>query len=224
MKSYLFCFLTLFATVAIAQENNPANDPEAAALMKKVSEKYQSYKNISASFTLLIQHPKTNPNEDERKYIDTVKGQVLLEKEKFKVSVKDQQIFCDGKTIWTYTPSDKEVQVNDYQETDDVFSPSKIFTLYKEGYMYMIREKKTENGKKVTVIEMAPPNKKVTYFKIDITIDNAALQIVESKVFEKNGVRYIYRMTKQTTNVSTNAETFSFDPKMHPGVKVIDLR
>jgi outer membrane lipoprotein carrier protein len=224
MKLFPLYFLTFIALVAFAQKENPANDPEASALMKKVSEKYQAYKNISATFKLLVQHPKVNPNDDDRKYVDTLAGQILLEKEKFKVSIKDQQIICDGKTIWTYSPADKEVQVNDFQETDDVFSPSKIFTLYKEGYLYQIREKRVQNGKNVTVIEMASPNKKMTYFKIDIIIDDATQQIIESEIFEKNGVRYIYRIIKQNADVSTNAETFTFEPKKHPGVKVIDLK
>jgi outer membrane lipoprotein-sorting protein len=207
-----------------AQADNPANDPDAGALLQKVSEKYKSYKNISASFMLFIQRPKLKPEDDDRKYMDTVKGQILLQADKFKISVKDQQIFCDGKSIWTYVAADKEVQLNTYEESDDMFSPSKIFMLYKEGYLYNIKEKKVVNGKNVTILEMAPPNKKLTYFKIDITVDDASLQLVESKVFEKNGVRYIYRLTKQTPNVNTSSDTFMFDAKKFPGVKLVDLR
>jgi outer membrane lipoprotein-sorting protein len=140
--------------------------------------------------------------------------------------MKEQLVVCDGKNIWTYIPDGKksEVQLNYYEESDDVFSPSKIFSLYKEGYVYQIKEKKTVNGKDLTVLEMAPPNKKLTYFKIDITVDEASLQILESKIYEKNGTRYIYKLTKQTPNAATSAETFTFDTKKYPGVKVVDLR
>jgi len=210
--------------VCVAQKENPANDPEASAMLQKVSEKYKAYKNISASFLLLIQRPKIKPEDDDRKYTDTVKGQITLQESKFKIAVKDQQIFCDGKSIWTYVASDKEVQLNTYEESDDMFSPSKIFMLYKAGYLYQIKEKKIVNGKHETVLEMAPPNKKVTYFKIDITIEDESLQLVESKIYEKNGVRYIYKLTKQTPNVATSDDTFMFDVKKHPGVKQVDLR
>lgn len=227
MRFMKYSLLTLLAIISLhtfAQTNNPANDPEAAAMLRKVSEKYKAYKNISAGFLLLVQRPKLKPEDDDRKYVDTVKGQITLQKDKFKISIKDQQIVCDGKTIWTYVASDKEVQVNNYGESDDMFSPSKIFTLYKEGYLYNIKEKIIVNGKHLTVIEMAPPNKKLTYFKINITIDDATLQLVESKVFEKNGVRYIYKLAKQTPNVSTTDATFLFDAKKYPGVKLVDLR
>lgn len=226
-KSLRFIFLILFAFISnslFSQADNPANDQVAVDLLKKASEKYKGYKNISANFKLLVMRPKLKPQEDDRKYTDTLTGQILLEGVKFKISIKEQEIVCDGKNIWTYVPADKEVQVNYFEETDDVFSPSKIFSLYKEGYLYMVKEKTVINGKNVTVIEMAPPNKKLTYFKIDVTIDNTSLQVIESKIYEKNGTRYVYKLTKQTPDVSTQNDTFTFDPKKHSGVKVVDLR
>jgi outer membrane lipoprotein-sorting protein len=225
MNKYVALVLVLFVFVQIqAQKQNPANDAEAAALIQKVSEKYRSYKNISVGFKLITQRPKLKPEDDDRKYADTLSGQILLEGIKFRITIKEQQIICDGKNIWTYIPSDKEVQLNNYEESDDIFSPGKIFALYKEGYLYQIKEKKVLNGKNVTVIEMAPPNKKLTYFKIDIVIDDATLQVLESKIYEKNGVRYIYKLLKQTPNANVAADSFTYDVKKHTGVKLVDLR
>lgn len=219
----LSIFYCLSSIVCTAQ-NNPANDTEAASLLQKVSEKYKTYKNISADFKLVIQRPKLKPEESDSKYTDTLKGKILLEQSKFNISIKDQQIICDGKNIWTYTPDDKEVQVNYFEETNDIFSPSKIFSLYKEGYLYQIKEKKTVAGKAATVVEMAPSGKKLSYFKIDVTIEDATQQIIESKIYEKNGIRYVYKLTKQIPNITTNAASFTFDAKKFPNVKVVDLR
>jgi chaperone LolA len=203
-----------------AQNSNPSSDPEAAALLQKVSDKYKAYKNISADFKLTVQRPKLKPEDDDRKYTDTLKGQIQLQGSMFSIHINEQQIICDGKNLWTYTPSEKEVQVNYFEETDDVFSPSKIFTLYKEGYMYRIKEK----AKNLTVLEMNPSNKKVSYFKIEVTINETTQQIVESKIFEKNGARYTYKLTKQTPNSAITSGTFTFDEKKYPKVKVVDLR
>ena len=154
MRCFLFAVLIILSIQIFAQKENPANDPEAAALLQKVSEKYKTYKNISANFTLLIQRPKLKPEDSDRKYVDTVKGQITLQADKFKLGVGNQQIICDGKTIWTYVPADKEVQVNNYEESDDMLSPSKIFMLYKAGYLYNIKEKKVVNGKRILVPKM----------------------------------------------------------------------
>ena len=71
---------------------------------------------------------------------------------------------------------------------------------------------------------MAPSGKKLSYFKIDVTIEDATQQIIESKIYEKNGIRYVYKLTKQIPNITTNATSFTFDTKKFPNVKVVDLR
>ncbi len=220
----LFFFLFSFAIIVNGQVANQYNDTAAASLLQRVSEKYGAHKNISAEFKLVIQRPKQKPEDSDKKYTDTLSGKILLQGSKFNITIKGQQIICDGKNIWTYMPSENEVQINLYEESDDIFSPSRIFNLYKEGSLYQIKEKKIVNGKKVTVIEMSPANKKLSYFKIDITVDDATLQIVESKIYQKNGTRYTYKLIKQTPGISTTDTSFIFNPAEHPGVKVVDLR
>lgn len=214
----------LLAISSILMAQNSANDPQAAALLQKVSNKYKQYKSINTQFKLLVMKPKMRPEDDDRKYTDTITGSIVLSGTKFRVDVNAQKIFCDGKNIWTYIPSDKEAQVNTYEESDDIFSPSKIFSMYKEGYMYQIKERRTVNGKSQTVVELAPVNKKVSYFKIDVAVDDESSQIVESKIYEKNGVRYIYKLSKQTFDGSFSDGEFTFDAKKYPGVKLVDLR
>eukprot|EP01031_Cornospumella_fuschlensis_P049255 gene49255-60296_t len=45
----------------------------------------------------------------------------------------DQQVICDGKTVWAYLKESNEVNVYDYDETEDELSPNKVFDFYKEG-------------------------------------------------------------------------------------------
>lgn len=225
MNKLFFVYIIVFNAIAVfAQADNKLSDPVASALLQKVSSKYKTYQALSADFKLIINRPKIKPTDDDRKYIDTIGGNIILQGEKFRIKVSDQQFICDGKNIWTYIPKDKEVQVNYFEESDDVFSPSKIFTLYQEGYSYQIKEKRNLGGKSIVVIEMSPVNRKVSYFKIDITIDETNLQILESKVYEKNGARYLYKLIKQIPNPTIDAGTFTFELKKFPGVKVVDLR
>jgi outer membrane lipoprotein carrier protein len=220
-----FLMLVFFAVAhlaASAQTKTP-NDPEAATLLKTISDKYKAYNNISISFKLIIAKPKMKPTDDERKLTDTLSGTALLSGSKFSVDINRQKTICDGKNIWTYMPADKEVQVNYYTEGNDIFAPSKIFNLYREGFNYQTKEKKTVNSKSITVIELVPGNMQ-TFFKIDVSIDEAAQQIVETKIYERNGTRYTYKIAKQTPNTSATAASFTFDAAKYPGVRVTDLR
>lgn len=223
-QQFVVFILAVFLSVNSSAQANTVNDTEASSLLQKVSEKYKAYKNVAADFKLVVQRPKLKPEDDDRKYTDTLKGKIILQQAKFNIDIKGQQIICDGKNIWTYTPLEHEVQVNTFEETDDIFSPSKIFTLYSEGYTYQIKEKKTISGKPSTVVEMSPQSKKASYFKIDVTVDDATTQIVETKIYEKNGTRYVYKLTKQTPNAPSTDDTFTFDARKYPGVKIVDLR
>lgn len=200
------------------------NDPEAAALLQKVSDKYKSYKSIEADFTLTTIRPKLKPDEPDSKYTDEQTGRIYLKGNKFKISLSGHEIICDGKNIWTYTLNTKEAQVNYYEDNDEIFSPTKIFTIYKEGYSYQVKEKKVFQGKNITIIEMSPSNRKVSFFKIDVGVDVASANVLESKIYEKSGTRYIYKVNKLNSSVTLSDEFFSFDSKKFPGVNVVDLR
>lgn len=223
-KQLFFFFLIFISATSFSQTSTPENSPEASDLLKRVSEKYKAYKNITAEFKLVIQRPKLKPEESDKKYTDTLKGKIQMQGAMFNIDMKGQRIICDGKNIWTYSQADREAQVNYFEETDDVFSPSKIFSLYKEGIQYQVKEKKEVNGKSVTVIEMSPPNKKASYFKLEVSIDAASLQLMETKIYEKNGVRYTYKFIKQTSDSKLGDELFTFDAKKFAGVKLVDLR
>jgi hypothetical protein len=82
--SIVLLFLA-FALLSFQNNQNSINDPEATALLQKVSARYKSYKNVSAGFKLLMQRPKIKPTDDERKLTDTLSGDVLLEGAKFKM-------------------------------------------------------------------------------------------------------------------------------------------
>jgi outer membrane lipoprotein-sorting protein len=226
MKNILSLLLIVFSFGAIhaQQQSSVVADPEAGALLEKAAAKYKAIKGIDADFVLTTIRPKLKPEDPDSKYTSDDKGKLYMKGSKFKIIMNGVEVYCDGKTIWSYSPKSKEIQVNDYEESKETFSPTKIFSVYKEGYSYQIKEKKTYNGKNVTVIELAPQNKKVSFFKIDVAIDDATDDVMESKVYEKSGIRYIYKIAKLNTSIVLSDDFFTCDPKKYPGAKVVDLR
>lgn len=200
------------------------NTDAAKELMRKSTEKYKAYKSAEVAFTLTTIRPKLKPEESDAKYTSIETGKLLLKGVKFAINLSGHEVACDGKTIWAYSNAAKEIQINDYEESENVFSPSNIFKMYNEGYLYQIREKKVFQGKNVSIIEMTPSNKKVSYFKIDIAIEESTNTIMEIKIYEKNGTRYIYTINKFSPNVTIAEDAFIIDTKEHPGAKVVDLR
>jgi outer membrane lipoprotein-sorting protein len=225
MKNVFSLFLMLILSQLYAQQ--PAKtyiEDEADIALKKMSARYEAFKTIKSDFKLIITQPKVKPTDDEAKLTDTIAGSIYLKGEKFKILLPNQEIFCDGKNMWTFNMKDKEVQLDLFEENDDVFSPSKLFSFYKTGFSYQVKEKKTVAGKKVIVAEMSPVNKKTSYFKIDVSIDEATAALVQSKIYAKNGVRYTYIIVSEKPNIDLTDNFFVFDSVNFPAVKVIDLR
>jgi outer membrane lipoprotein carrier protein len=222
----ILCCSLMLTTALAAQspKGTSLNDPEAGAILDRASAKFKSYVGTETDFSLTTIRPKLKAEEPDSKYASIDNGKLIMRGNRFKIDIHGHEVICDGKNIWTYAVKDKEAQVNYYEESKEVFSPTKIFTLLKEGFAYQIKEKKSWQGKAVTVIELAPVDRRVSYFKIDVAIEDQTHAIIESKIYEKSGVRYIYKIVKLKPNAALADDIFVFDPKKYVGVNIVDLR
>jgi outer membrane lipoprotein-sorting protein len=55
-------------------------------------------------------------------------------------------------------------------------------------------------------------------------VDKATKVIMSTRVFEKNGNRYLYAISDIATSTAIPDDSFVFNAKKYPGVEVIDLR
>ncbi|MEO8819490.1 MAG: outer membrane lipoprotein carrier protein LolA [Ginsengibacter sp.] len=219
MKKLLFGVL-IFCTSNVFSQNNKlgVSDPDAKAILDNVSAKFKTYKTVNADFTLSI----TNANG---KVEGTKKGVVYMKGPKYRVNISGQEIYSDGDNIWTYDKSANEVQLTKFDPTANTITPQKMFTnFYDKDFLYKLNGEKKEGNKTVQEIELTPVDKTKTYFKVLVNVDKATKNITSSKVFEKNGDRYIYTVNSLKPNTNLPESLFVFDAKAHPKVEVVDLR
>ncbi len=219
MKILLISFLTFFASNGFSQNNKlGVSDPDAKAILDNVSAKFKTYKTVSADFTLSI----TNANG---KVEGTKKGIVYMRGSKYRVNISGQEIYSDGNNIWTYDKSANEVQLTKFDPSSNTITPQKMFTnFYDKDFLYKLNGEKKVGNKVIQEIELTPVDKTKTFFKVLVEVDKATKNIVSSKVFEKNGDRFIYTVNSMKTNADLPESLFSYDAKKHPGVEVVDLR
>jgi outer membrane lipoprotein-sorting protein len=200
--------LCLNALGAIAQ------DAKAKAILDAVSANLKTMKTMKANFTLSISKTK-----------ETKKGIVSMKGTKYFVSIGNgQEIYCDSKTIYTFTKSANEVTVNDFDPNENTFTPTKLFSNFydKEFKSKFVGEKKT-GATTVNIIELTPTKSK-QFVKVEVSIDKAKNTIISGKIFEKNGNIMSYTMSNLQANPVLADNLFVFDQKKHPGIEVIDLR
>ena len=219
MKILLISLLSFFTLNGFSQNNKlGVSDPDAKAILDKVSAKFKTYKTVTADFTLSI----TNASG---KVEGTKKGVVYMKGSKYRVNISGQEIYSDGENIWTYDKSTNEVQLTKFDPSSNTITPQKMFTnFYDKDFLYKLNGDKEEGKKTVQEIELTPVDKTKTFFKVLVDVDKVTKNIVSSKVFEKNGDRYIYTVNSMKSNSDLPDSLFTFDAKKYPNVEVVDLR
>lgn len=211
--------LALLVVTGIATTLKAQTDPKAKAILAEVSKKYKSYDIIKADFTFTL-------DNSQAKVKDTQQGTLIakVNSNKYKVVLTNQELISDGKSQWTFLKNDKEVQVNNVDNSPGAINPAKMFTIYEKGFKYLYTGETKVAGKTYQMIDLTPTDNKKSIFKVRLTIDKAAKQITNAVLFDKNGNHYTYKIKSFTTNAKVPETTFAFDAKKYPGVEVVDLR
>lgn len=207
----------LFVAATFVSINAQAQDAKAKAVLDKVSAKFKSMSSLKANFAL-------NMNDAKGKSKGTKSGVFLMKGNKYRVNMNGQQIICDGKSVWTYLPANKEVQVTSFDPNAQSISPAKLFSgSYNNEYKSVYAGEKTIAGRKVDVIDMTPVSAK-SFKKVTLYVDKVSTMITGGIMYDKSGGSYGYTISGVTPNAKVAETEFTFDAKKNPGVEVIDLR
>jgi outer membrane lipoprotein-sorting protein len=209
----LFALLFFLSSKADAQ----VVDPKATAILKEMSARYKEYPTLRIVFTLKIENSTGKIQEE-------LSGNLFTKGNMYKLEFNDREIYCDAKTVWSYIKNANEVQITDYDDTEESLNPFKFYTMYEKGFYYALVDEKKLNERTVQIIELTPNDKDKSYFKIRLTIDKADKQLISARVFEKSGTQYLYTIQKLTPNLSLSDSFFVFDVKKYPGIEVVDLK
>ncbi len=212
MKKYILIILSFLTLSSIAQSSKDAD-----LLIDKISKRYKKFKSIKADFTYSIESKAEKINEKQ-------KGNIVIKGNKFRLDIAGQTIICDNKTQWTYSKEINEVNIQNYKPKEGVMKLDDIFTMYSKGFVSRIAEVVKENGRELTVIELAPKDKKKNYFKIKLYVEKNNQQIIRSVIFDKNGSVHTYTITNQIPNIKFEDGYFTFNPKKYPNVEINDMR
>ncbi|MFY7909260.1 MAG: LolA family protein [Emticicia sp.] len=205
--------LLIVSSLVMAQK-----DKKATAILDEMSKKYQTMKSFSASFTYGVEGSNA-------KLTESYKGDVTVKGAKFRLKMLGQEVFTNGKELYSYTKETNECQVSDFNPAEmDALSPTKIYSIYKKGYKYVFVEEVKEGSQLYEVVELSPEDKGSKVAKVQIKVDKKDKSVKSWKVWDKNGKRTVFRVDKFMPNAPADDKIFTFDKKKYPGVEVVDLR
>ena len=205
-----FILFFLLLPMAIGQ-----NDPAAINILDKFSDNALKAPSISMNFKLI------NSNQQENT-IDTLKGSVILNKDKYKLDLPDNIVLFNGETSWSYLPAEKEVTITKANKKDNSFQsrPSLIFSMYKKGYKSHLIEEKTDSY----IIDLYPEDIKSELLRVRLTLGKTLLDLITLEYKRKDGVVMTLNVTEYDLKVKPEPGMFVFQPEKFKGVEVIDMR
>ena len=203
--------LGLFLFTTNAQEEK---DPLAKNILTELSEKTKTYKSMSIDFKLTIKSKDIN---------ETQVGKAETKGLKFHYNTSDREVFCDGKTVWSYIEEDNECYIDEAEEVSD-FNPSEIMTIWEKNFKQQYI-KEVSQGSNMHEIKLFPSNPSESkYHTIVLTVDRSKKQIKKVIIKTKDGLTLIFSITKFMANSEIADSVFEWKKAKHPGVTEEDNR
>jgi len=215
MKKIALLLCMMLSVQGFAQNQ----DEPATAILDELKATFDGFSSVEMEFTLEIEIPEQG--------METQKGSIIQSGKKYKIDLDDQSIYCNGEIVWVHLKSNKEVQINDFDEDmgGEMMSPKDLLNVYESGeYEYALMNEERQDGVKVQQIEFKPTDKDSEYSKMRLSVLKGKKRIQQVKVFGKDGTRFTMKVHKTLPNKEYSISTFEFDKSKFPEVYIEDLR
>ncbi|TDQ17429.1 outer membrane lipoprotein-sorting protein [Algoriphagus boseongensis] len=217
MRLVLSLFLLFFIGLA-PLKLQAQKDPKAKTVLDAMSQKYQSMNGFTAGFDYTY--------ADGAGTGDRQTGELAVKGEKYRLKLPDQEIYNDGKTVWTFiqTETYKEVTINDVSQMEGELTPSNIYKMYQSGFNYRLLADKSYQGKTVNVVELIAQKTDAPFKQVKLMVDKTSKDLLGWEMFDGQGGVFTYTFKNLKAAPNLPVDYFVFDPKKYPGIEVIDLR
>ena len=179
MKKIITLFTITSVLFASAQTNPTKSDPAAKKILDVVSARFKTFKSPKANFTYKVENA-------QGKVLSSKKGAVTMKGNRYKVLMDGMEIISDGRTVWNYDKSAKEVTVNTVDGNAGAMTPQRLFTnFYDKDFYYKLNGTTKVDGKTVQEIELTPTDKTRPYHKVYVWVDKTNNMLYSAKFLEK---------------------------------------
>ena len=213
-KTGLFLVVAFFSLTAFGQ-----NAPVGKDVVKEFSEKMQKLSSLSAKFSFTLENLK-------EKITDTHEGDIVIKGKRYNLELMGMDAYYDGETKWQYNKQANEVTISKPTKVEGGFfdDPTKLFKDYEKNFKSKFIGEKVEKGRTIYELDLYPIDLKTPYSMLNLKFDKRTLEPVQIKYQGKDENNYIIKVKVFRSNVPLRDERFTFDPKKHKGIEIIDMR
>ena len=208
---FFFSLLSFGANAQITHASQGRLDENATEVLKKAAARFD--KNVSFTVTMTVLDSKKQQKAHQS-------AQVRYNKGKYRLTLPDQELICDGTTVWHWNKTAKEVTINNMVDDDiDLLNPGRLLA----GYGKSFKAKYIRTDDDGTAIVDLQPRSTRSFHKIRLFIneEDGLLRRMEVHKYDSGRENYDITDFKRASNA---ASQFTFDTAKHPDVEVIDMR
>jgi outer membrane lipoprotein-sorting protein len=209
-KTGLFIALSLAAVAAFSQK-----DPEAVRILSEFSKKAASAPSVKIDFDIVAY----DAQEDQETELD---GTAVIKGDSYVLTLPDNLIRTDGRTVWNYMPEVNEVTITapDPSDISFVSKPSLLFTMHEKGFKVRLLEQNVKEW----IIDLYPEDISTGLVRIRLAIGKSLYDLKSAEYKTREGMTLTLTATGYDLTFNPPAGYFTFDPADHKGVEVIDMR
>ena len=204
MKSILITLILISQTFVFSQHTN-----DAKKLLDEVNTIAKSDDNISIDFKYVLVNTEENIKQEMR-------GDVILQGDKYVRTAFGITRIFDGKTLYNITPEDEELTISsENTEDESTITPSKMLSFYKEGYNYEMDIVQSVNGRKIQYVKLIPIDSNSEIKNVLLGIDVKTKHIYNLIEIGANNTKTTITVNSFKTNEPLSKTLFTFDAKKY---------
>jgi len=203
-----FAVILFFTVHGLAQDLSPGK------ALENVRAKYLQMNDISADFTQSVKLRYRQSGQKTSGSIQVKKGN------KYRIVTEQQTIVTDGKKVWMYTPSSKQVLLDVFKQNRQQFSPDKFLTGLPKDFSAI----KLDTVDSLFILSLLPSKTasiSSTMTSVTVWVDKESWIVEKIEYSDKNGTATSILLSNIRFNKGIADANFKFE--VTPEMKVVDV-
>jgi outer membrane lipoprotein-sorting protein len=142
---------------------------------------------------------------------------------KYRVAFSEQEVICDGATIWLIMKPEKEVNISEF-DPEESLSLDRMYKIYEKETKSRYDREETLGASVYHKISLFSINKNSDYSRVEVWVNKKTLMMERALVFQRNGATIKYELTNIKTDTGVADAEFIFNKAAFPGFEIVDLR
>lgn len=202
-------FLSLFCACIVLSSERSAAQSGPAAVAQQLQQRYASLESLQATFNQQV--------ADQR-----IAGTLKVQGAAFRLDLSDQALVTDGTTLWSYSQTDEQLVIQNYEPGDVGFSVGQLFTNYLDVFRATGATKATIGDVQHDVLTLVPREQGMSVQDVTLYVRSSDAIPTRVRVHDTSGQTLAFDLSSVQRNPRFPSSTFRMTAPT--GVEVIDLR